>query len=84
MQVIYERCCGLDVHKKTVVACLITPDATGKPHKVIRTFGTMTQDLLQLLDWLTIHECTHVAMSRQGCIGARSTICWKVSSRSWL
>ena len=43
---------GLDVHKKTVVACVIVPGAKGKPQKTIRTFGTMTDDLLALGDWL--------------------------------
>ncbi len=47
MRVLYERCCGLDVHKKTVVACVITPDG-----RETRTFGTMTPDLLELADWL--------------------------------
>ena len=52
MDVVYARCCGLDVHKKTVVACLITPGAGGRAQKETRTFGTMTDDLLALGDWL--------------------------------
>jgi transposase len=52
MQVVYERCCGLDVHKKIVVACLIVLATNGQRHKEFRTFGTMTRDLLALLDWL--------------------------------
>src|SRR3712207_5231466 len=66
MEVIYPRCCGLDVHKKTVVACLRTPGADGKPTKVIRTFGTMTADLVALADWLAAAGCTHVAMESTG------------------
>jgi transposase len=66
MQVVYERCCGLDVHKKTVVACLITLTAQGQRHKEIRTFGTMTRDLLTLLDWLRAAGCTHVAFESTG------------------
>jgi transposase len=62
MDVLYERCCGLDIHKKTVVACLITPGARGTPQKEIRSFGTMTDELLQLADWLGAAGCTHVAM----------------------
>lgn len=50
MQVLYEGCCGLDVHKKTVVACLFTVDAAGRICKEVRTFPTMTQDLLALAD----------------------------------
>ncbi|MDP9310802.1 MAG: IS110 family transposase [Chloroflexota bacterium] len=66
MEVIYPRCCGLDVHKKTVVACLRSPGADGKPTKVIRTFGTMTADLVALADWLAAAGCTHVAMESTG------------------
>lgn len=66
MEVLYQRCCGLDVHKKTVVACLITPDAKGNLTKEIRTFGTMTLELLSLLDWLVAAGCTHVAMESTG------------------
>jgi hypothetical protein len=66
MEVVYERCCGVDVHKKTVVACLIVPGPRGRPSKEIRTFGTMTEDLLQLVDWLTAAGCTHLAMESTG------------------
>lgn len=61
MQVVYERCCGLDVHKKTVVACVLTPEG-----KEVRTFGTMTSDLLALVDWVVEHRCTVVAMESTG------------------
>jgi transposase len=66
MDVLYERCCGLDIHKRSVVACVITPGPTGKPAKVVRTFGTMTDDLLQLAEWLRSHAVTHVAMESTG------------------
>lgn len=66
MEVVFERCCGLDVHKATVVACLWMRDPGGKIHKEIRTFGTMTVDLLVLYDWLRAHEVTHVAMESTG------------------
>lgn len=66
MEVLYERCGGLDVHKKTVVACRITPDESGRPQKEIRTFGTMTKDLLALSDWLKDGGVTHVAMESTG------------------
>jgi transposase len=66
MDVVYPRCSGLDVHKKTVVACVIVPGAKGKPQKTIRTFGTMTDDLLALGDWLAEREVTHVAMESTG------------------
>ena len=66
MEVLYERCCGLDVHQKTVVACLIVPGPGGEPAKEIRTFGTMTDDLLALASWLAGAGCTHVAMESTG------------------
>jgi transposase len=66
MDVLYERCCGLDVHKKTVVACVIVPGSKGKPRKTIRTFGTMTDDLLALGDWLATEQVSHVAMESTG------------------
>ena len=65
MQIVYERCAGLDVHKKTVVACLLFPEQ-GQQHKERQTFSTMTPDLLRLRDWLKQHGCTHVAMESTG------------------
>ena len=61
MEVTYSRCAGLDVHKKTVVACVMTPES-----RVTKTFGTMTADLLELADWLLGHRVTHVAMESSG------------------
>lgn len=61
MEVVYECCCGLDVHAKTVVACVIK-----KGRKEIRTFATMTEELLHLGDWLTSEGCTHVAIESTG------------------
>lgn len=66
MKVLHERCCGLDVHKKMIVACLITPGRYAKPQKQLRTFGTMTQDLVELAGWLSDAGCTHVAMESTG------------------
>jgi transposase len=66
MEVIYERCCGLDVHKKSVTACLIVPGAGGAPRKEVRRFGTMTDDLLGMADWLAGAGCTHVALESTG------------------
>src|SRR2546421_5971976 len=66
MDVVYERCCGLDIHKQTVVACVVVPDDGKRPRKEIRTFKTMTADLLQLADWLTAQSVTHVALESTG------------------
>ena len=65
MQVIYERCAGLDVHKKSVVACC-TFQENGQQCKERQTFSTMTPDLVRLRDWLQAHGCTHVAMESTG------------------
>src|SRR5262245_42494646 len=66
MEVVYESCCGLDIHKKTVVACVVVPGPGNKPVKDIRTFNTMTADLLELADWLTACRVTHVALESTG------------------
>jgi transposase len=66
MQVTYERCCGIDVHKKTLVACAIVPGPDGKPRKEMRTFDTMTGDLNALAAWLKDLGVTHVAMESTG------------------
>jgi transposase len=61
MEVLYARCCGIDVHAKMLVACLIV-----NGRKDTRTFSTMTDDLLNLLDWLIANECTQVAIESTG------------------
>lgn len=68
MQVVYNRCAGLDVHKKTVVACRIIPDDKAKRgwRKEVRTFGTTTRQLYELSVWLQDGEVTHVAMESTG------------------
>jgi transposase len=66
MQVLYQRCCGLDVHKRFVVACLIWYGEDGKQHKELRRFSTLTPDLLLLIDWLQAATCTHVALESTG------------------
>jgi len=66
MRVVYKRCAGLDVHKKTVVACRVRISKPGEWEQEVRTFGTMTCDLLALLDWLLAWEVTHVAMESTG------------------
>jgi transposase len=66
MEVIHERCCGLDVHKRTVVACIRIQKAEGGAHMDIKTFTTMSFDLLILRDWLTANKVTHVAMESTG------------------
>lgn len=57
MDVIIERACGMDVHKDNITACVMTNEG-----KEIKTFSTKTVFLLQLIDWIKEHKCTHVAM----------------------
>jgi len=66
MNPLLERCAGLDVHKKTVVACRITLSSTGSWESETRTFGTTTRDLLQLADWLHGVGVKDVAMESTG------------------
>lgn len=66
MEVVHPSCCGLDVHKRTVVACRVTPGADGTIEQVTRTFGTMAADLQELGDWLLEAGVTHVAMESTG------------------
>jgi len=61
MDVLIERACGLDVHKKSITACIVTPEG-----KEIKTFRTHTVFLLDLIDWIKQHRCTHVAMESTG------------------
>ena len=66
MDVIYTHCAGLDVHKKTVVACCMTPGPQGEKLIETRTFGTMTADLLAMSDWLMSKQITHIAVESTG------------------
>jgi transposase len=66
MHVLYERCAGIDVHKKTVVVCIIHTGPDGAITKQIETFATMTADLLALADWLQQQGVTHLAMESSG------------------
>ena len=66
MDILHRCCAGLDIHKKTVVACVRRIDAAGHAHQEIRTFGTMTCDLLALSDWLAEQGVEHVALESTG------------------
>ncbi len=66
MEVIIERCCGLDVHQETVVACVLIGAPGERPRKEIRTFRTMTRDLEELRDWLQELGVTQVGMESTG------------------
>jgi transposase len=66
MEVVNARCCGIDVHKRSVTACCLTPGPGGRPTAEVRTFETMTDGLLALGDWLERERITHVAMESTG------------------
>ena len=65
MDVLYRCCCGMDVHKDTVAACVLIWES-GRARKEKRIFGTTTQQLLELSDWLHGHEVRHAAMESTG------------------
>jgi transposase len=66
MEILYKRCAGLDVHKKNVKVCFASPGGEGKRKKETRTYLTMTQNLLEMRDWLKAQGCTHLAMEATG------------------
>src|SRR6266498_409953 len=65
MEVMYARCAGLDVHPASVVACARHAEGP-RVQRTLERFGTTTQELLRLADWLEQHGCTHVAMESSG------------------
>jgi hypothetical protein len=66
MQVVHERCAGLDVHKKNVYGSIVVLEDNNKKKQEVRSFGTMTADLVKLAEWLREHPITHVAMEATG------------------
>jgi transposase len=66
METLIERGCGLDVHKRTVAACVRVPGSKGTREQHVRTFGTMAAELVALREWLKTHGVTHVAMESTG------------------
>jgi len=84
MEVLYACCCGLDVHKKSITACVLWAQGGGKSRKEKRLFGTVTRELLALADRLRACGVTHVAMESTGVywkpvwniLGGRFKCCW--------
>jgi transposase len=66
MELLYPHCCGLDVHKSCITACVRMQEKSGKPRKIMRRFGAMTADLRALAQWLAEQQVTHVAMEGVG------------------
>ena len=85
MERIVERCCGLDVGQKTVAACVRVTAPNGGRQQIIRTFSTMTEDLLALRDWLAAHEGHTWQWNPRVCTGKPCTTSWRTPSRCcWL
>ena len=68
VSVLHPVCCGLDIHKQFVTACLMTIDSMGKETSLLESFGTFTDDLVRLREWLLEHECPIVALESTGVI----------------
>src|SRR6266567_3781220 len=66
MEVLYRSCCGIDVHKQFLVACLLVIDEKGRPHQELRRFSTTTPELLSCVDWLKAAQCQAIAMESTG------------------
>ena len=66
VSVVHEICCGLDVHKRTVSACLVWSDVSGAEQWEVMEFETFTDDLIRLKEWLIERECSVVAMESTG------------------
>ncbi len=64
--IVYGQCCGLDVHKDTIAACVRWTEATGESRKETRVFGTTTQELRNLAAWMLEHQVRQVAMESTG------------------
>jgi len=66
IEVVHSVCCGLDVHKDSISACLIFFDDHGRERIEVQAFGTLTGDIMRLRDWLLDHECPVAAMESTG------------------
>ena len=78
MDVLFERCCGLDIHNRTITACVLTPGERGKLRREVRSFETTVPHLLALSDWMADEGVTHVALeSNEVYCGDRSSIFWR-------
>jgi len=66
MEVVLERCAGLDVHQASAVCCVLIGAPGRKAQKLLRSFGTTTRELEALRAWLIEHEVTHVGMESTG------------------
>ena len=82
MRVHHNVCCGIDVHKKSVTACLMWGPADREPQFEIRRFGTMTRDLQKLAEWLKQAGCEAATMESTDLTGSRYGMYWRVRFRN--
>jgi len=66
MEILFPRCAGVDIHKRTVVACRIVLTGDGEWLRETRSYGTTSEELLRLADWLAAGGCTHVGLESTG------------------
>ena len=66
MRVLHQTCAGMDVHKKDIKVCLVTRDNQGQRQEDVRSFRTMTRDILAMRAWLQAQGCTVIAMESTG------------------
>ncbi|MBN2073909.1 MAG: IS110 family transposase, partial [Dehalococcoidales bacterium] len=66
LEAVLGYCCGLDVHKRRITACLLVGPIDEPPKEVLSNFTTTTRGLKELRDWLISYGCTHVAMESTG------------------
>ena len=66
MDILFPRCAGIDIHKRTVVACRVVLTDDGEWLRETRTYGTTSEELLRLADWLAAGGCTHVGLESTG------------------
>ena len=73
MRILYRRCAGLDVHKTSVVACVLAVKEANRVEEEVQRFGTMTEDLKELAAWLKGQAVERVAMESTGVYSALSS-----------
>src|SRR5690606_32169887 len=66
MEILYSDCAGMDVHRESIVVCVLHTNEEGDVLSETRTFGTLTKQLFELLQWLESRTVTHVAMESTG------------------
>lgn len=76
MQNLLDICCGLDVHKEVLVACLLKGSLDEEPEPEIREFPTLLNGLDEFKKWIIENNCRHVAMESTESIGFRFITCW--------